>query len=388
MCSNINKKHEHFIEKISNNIVDDDDGSTESNAKFKTKIINFDQENLADMINNFSIDTCKKCKVSVDVRNLLKHILENLKMCKDSPNNGSHINGCDDSSHQPNSSDFKKCCEDDNFIYYHLNRQNNSKETKSIGTQHDYSDTNTNDKNVVVITDKFKKKCLEHNFNVVSCKASSKKDKKSHSKSLEDLLSITNNSGIDQVITTTTTKTNNEKLSTNKDNKKILTSRSKSVDDISTSSNDVIEGVDSVELIFISDEFLNKAKTPEVIIINEPFPINKHLQPSSISPQEALSYGNNNKNNKSSNKRSPKEKSPRSKKLYVISDDFKNKSLNNTVIIVKQKDSNKVSSKATSPNECVALNLKTTATHSNSFIAYDEPWSPVDDLENKGLGEN
>lgn len=330
---------------------------TNDTSEIKTKIINFNHENLVKIISNLNIDTCTKCNISVDVRNLLKNIFSSPKISNDHLN-GDHLSGCSANSslHTPrqfSDSNISATSENEEFIVFQLNK----KDHRSTGTQHEE----------IVCSIKGRKK------HKIALKKLGKIPKGKSFKSMEDL-SIQKDG--ENHPTPSNGQSNPEKAQIKDKN------RSKSVDDISASSNEMIEGVDSVELIFISDEFLNKANKQEVIIVDDPFP--KKISPSAHSKDSnKLSNGVNNKAN---NKKGSKDRSSRDhKKLYVISDDFKNKSLNNTVIVVKQKERIVSKGGAKSPSEPMTLNLKTTATDSNTFLTYEEPWSPVDDLEKKNL---
>lgn len=134
-------------------------------------------------------------------------------------------------------------------------------------------------------------------------------------------------------------------------------SKSKSVDDISLSSNHNEEefpptgalsnAANSVELVFISDEFVQrKTRTSSDVIIVD------------------------------ANKKSLKRRKSTSKNLIIITDDYKEKSstAKSDVKIVK---SNSLKSK--DPRR------KTTISNSNSFLTYEEPFSP-ETLESKDIG--
>lgn len=134
-------------------------------------------------------------------------------------------------------------------------------------------------------------------------------------------------------------------------------SKSKSVDDISLSSNHNEEefpptgalsnAANSVELVFISDEFVQrKTRTSSDVIIVD------------------------------ANKKSFKRRKSTSKNLIIITDDYKEKSstAKSDVKIVK---SNSLKSK--DPRR------KTTISNSNSFLTYEEPFSP-ETLESKDIG--
>ncbi|XP_055622058.1 uncharacterized protein LOC129765673 [Toxorhynchites rutilus septentrionalis] len=136
-------------------------------------------------------------------------------------------------------------------------------------------------------------------------------------------------------------------------------SKSKSVDDISLNSEHNEEEfgslrgtnaneANSVELVFISDKFVQrKSKTDSDIIIVD------------------------------INKKSLKRKRSSNKNLIIITDDYKEKtssSVNNDVKIVKS-----------SSLKGKDLRRKTTISNSNSFLTYEEPFSP-ETLENKDIG--
>lgn len=269
----------------------------------QTKIINLNHENINKLIGDPTLDTCKNCKISIDVSNLLKNILETpiaTDECLSS------------SCRQPVQS-------------------NHSKTTAQVSSQ-----TFENNKLLIGNSDEELQKNKRINGNPMG--------------------------------------------SSNAFNTAALCdkarSRSKSLDDISTSSNEIIEGVDSVELIFISDEFLNKMnkRQSEVIIVDDPF------------GRKPVRSTKSQQSHESSEKKVASKKSP---KLYVISDDFKNKSLNNTVVVVKRRDHQVMKKErlpsANHPNDKLSINLKTTNSNSNTFLTYEEPWSPGDDLEEKNL---
>lgn len=386
-----------------------------NSEEIKTKIINFDRNNLCNIVNNLDINTCTKCSISLDVKRLLTRIFSNPALNSDNLN-GSCRSFLGDGasllsasiSPRLSESNMSATTDHDDFIIFNLNKQHqqkrNSADKRSTGTQHDESFDNkspnnqsSKNKEVYVITDEFKKKCTEHHI-IVKRNTANQKKKRPFSRSLENL--STPEVQRREFITTTSTKsagqtkcdldlTNGIPCNNVKRNGKICETknRSKSVDDISTSSNEVLEGVDSVELIFISDEFLNKSnkEEPEVIIV-DPSP-RPTPSPNSQSGDEKLSNGK-----PSSRKSSQKsDKSPKDRKLYVISDDYKKRSLNNTVIVVKQREKKKTVSTKTEANpknvdETLALNLKkTTATNSNTFLTYEEPFSPIYDLEDKEI---
>lgn len=411
---NINSKNK----KVDNPSSNDTDDSVDviNSEEIKTKIINFDRNNLCNIVNNLDINTCTKCSISLDVKRLLTRIFSNPALNSDNLN-GSCRSFIGDGasllsasiSPRLSESTMSATTDHDDFIIFNLNKQHqqkrNSADKRSTGTQHEEPLDNkspnnqgggSKNKEVYVITDEFKKKCTEHHI-IVKRNTANQKKKRPFSRSLENL--STPEVQRREFITTTTntngqTKcdfdlTNGAPSNNAKRNGKIseTKNRSKSVDDISTSSNEVLEGVDSVELIFISDEFLSKSnkEEPEVIIV-DPSP-RPTPSPNSQSGDEKLTNGK-----PSSRKSSQKsDKSPKDKKLYVISDDYKKRSLNNTVIVVKQREKKKTVNAKPEANpknvdETLALNLKkTTATNSNTFLTYEEPFSPIYDLEDKEI---
>lgn len=134
-------------------------------------------------------------------------------------------------------------------------------------------------------------------------------------------------------------------------------SKSKSVDDISLSSNHNEEefvplgasadAANSVELIFISDEFVQrKSKTSSDIIIVD------------------------------ANRKSLKRRKSASKNLVIITDEEKSSSANQSEVKIVKSNSIKGSK---DPRR------KTTISNSNSFLTYEEPFSP-ETLESKDIG--
>lgn len=132
-------------------------------------------------------------------------------------------------------------------------------------------------------------------------------------------------------------------------------SKSKSVDDISLGSNHNEEefapsttaaaASNSVELVFISDEFVQrKTKTSSDVIIVDA--------------------------NRKSSKRRKSSSAKNSNQLIIITDEDKKSSTGNVRI---------VSSKPKDPRR------KTTISNSNSFLTYEEPFSP-ETLESKDIG--
>lgn len=394
-----------------------------NSEEIKTKIINFDRNNLCNIVNNLDINTCTKCSISLDVKRLLTRIFSNPALNSDNLN-GSCRSFLGDGasllsasiSPRLSESNMSATTDHDDFIIFNLNKQHqqkrNSADKRSTGTQHEEPFDNkspnnhggsSKSKEVYVITDEFKKKCTEHHIIVKRNTVNQKKQP--FSRSLENLATpevqrrefvtavtkpiIETKCDLELTNGSTGGPTHNIKR-----NGKIseTKNRSKSVDDISTSSNEVLEGVDSVELIFISDEFLNKAnkQETEVIIVDDPAKQRPSPRitpsPNSQSGEEKLTNGKS-----SSRKSSQKDKSPKDKKLYVISDDYKKRSLNNTVIVVKQREKKKTTNTKTETNpknvdETLGLNLKkTTATNSNTFLTYEEPFSPIYDLEDKEI---
>ncbi|XP_058826900.1 uncharacterized protein LOC131686904 [Topomyia yanbarensis] len=130
-------------------------------------------------------------------------------------------------------------------------------------------------------------------------------------------------------------------------------SKSKSVDDISLSSNHnedefapltrSYNAANSVELVFISDEFVQRKSKQDVIIVD-------------------------------ANPNVLRRKKSTSKNAIVISDEHKQKST-----AAKSKMVKSASLKSKDPRR------KTTISNSNSFLTYEEPFSP-DTLENKDIG--
>lgn len=380
---------------------DDETDNVTNNEEIKTKIINFDRNNLCDIVNNLDIKTCTKCSISLDVKRLLTRIFSNpaLNNNETTMNYGSCRSFMGDGasllsnpiSPRFSESNVSATTDHDDFIIFNLNKQQQRK--RSSATQHDDEKSL---KEVYFITDEFKKKCTDHHIVV---KQNMTKKTRTFSRSMENLLtpevvrrdSSGNEHNKLKIENGTNTTIANNKESNGKISK--MKNRSKSVDDINTSSNEVLEGVESIELIFISDEFLNNAvqKKTEVIIVDDP---SKQTSPRPIPSPNSQSVGEDKflANNKFIKKSVSKIcNSAKEKKLYVITDNFKKRSLNNTVIVVKQSDKKKnmVTKNDQNPkhvDESLVLNLKTTTTtNSNTFLTYEEPFSPIYDLEDKEI---
>jgi hypothetical protein len=116
---------------------------------------------------------------------------------------------------------------------------------------------------------------------------------------------------------------------------------SKSADDLSTSSNEVLDNVGSVELIFISDEFLSQSKQPEVVIVTEK-KLDKKLK-KQIARQRETS-------------------------LKLKAKKEQKKSLKNGT----------PASRANKEKTLMLKDLKTTTTNSNNFLSYEEPDTPLE----------
>jgi hypothetical protein len=130
-------------------------------------------------------------------------------------------------------------------------------------------------------------------------------------------------------------------------------SKAKSVGNINDDENQKevgdYENGESIELIFISDEFVNKVNKQEVIVLDE----------------------------KDGKRR---ESLTNKKKLVIITDDYKEKVLrNNSIVITNER---KMLKKLKQPS-------KTYNTNSNSFLTYDEPDANDDTIfmEDKLLGD-
>lgn len=127
-------------------------------------------------------------------------------------------------------------------------------------------------------------------------------------------------------------------LSRNQKDKSPDESKAKSVSNVNDGENQKDDGEyengESIELIFISDEFVNKVNKQEVIVLDE----------------------------KDGKRR---ESLTNKKKLVIITDDYKEKVLrNNSIVITNER---KMLKKIKQPSS------KTYNTNSNSFLTYDEP---------------
>lgn len=374
-----NQDSNDFKQIVPNNYQNE---TIESTNELKKRIINFNHDNLKHIINGLDIETCTNCNISLDIKTLLSKLFSCSALDSYCASNQNFRTDGSVASKSPCISDgnISTSAKNDEFIIFNLNKKRGSDDRRSTGTQSD--NPLKSKKNVIVITDEFKKKATEHQITIKKMK----NKRSTLSKSMETLSTpeleqrkfLLNDSENGTI--------NDSNIEVNNKMKK---GRSKSVDDISTSSNEMLEGVDSVELIFISDEFLHKAnkQQPEVIIVNDPTrKISTSPLSLTINNDEKALNGNQGKK-RSPKDRSPKNKSPlerspkesKDKKLYVISDEFKSKSLNNTVIVVKQKAEKKTKDQLIKEQ---SINIKTTATNSNSFLTYEEP---NDDLESKKI---
>ncbi|CAO1325808.1 unnamed protein product [Diamesa hyperborea] len=130
--------------------------------------------------------------------------------------------------------------------------------------------------------------------------------------------------------------------------------KAKSFNDVNKNDNDddggeeYIENGESIELIFISDEFVNKVQQKESIIVL----------------------------NDKENKR--RESLTSSKKIVIITDEYKKKVLKNNTIVVK--DEKRMMIKKAKKLATVA---KTYNTNSNSYLTYEEPEENFGALESK-----
>ena len=119
-------------------------------------------------------------------------------------------------------------------------------------------------------------------------------------------------------------------------------------DDEDDGGEEYIENGESIELIFISDEFVNKVQQKESIIVL----------------------------NDKENKR--RESLTGSKKIVIITDEYKKKVLKNNTIVVK--DEKRMMIKKSKKLAAVA---KTYNTNSNSYLTYEEPEESFGALESK-----
>lgn len=332
-------------------------------------IINLNKDKINNLVNNLNINLCTKCNLTLGVKNILNQIL---------------LNNTDDKVNQSSDSKLNTNSTEDNTENGVADEQTEEKSVKFQYTKNYNSDIinvsdvchlipkNSKCSKIIVITDDFKKKSLEQNVALTT-----KNPKSKLYKSLENLEKCTSKF-TEKLETGPITP-----LATKSTPKKYNSNISKSVDNISLTSSDdhLLENIESVELIFISDEYLNRTTKQDVIIVKDKEMkscFDKQMQ------SEKKHISNINKKYKKKNYN----KNVSDKKLYIISDDYKHKSLlKNNVVIINASSDNKTEHnqnhiKKTLNLNSKKINQKTIATNSNSFLTYEEPWSP-DYFENK-----
>lgn len=328
----------------------------------------------------------------------LVHQSNQLQKCGDSPRIG-------DEGHNANS----KCNCNSCYAYVSNMKSLSSTSsgayhrTKSVGTQHDANvafdpwikqtdavsnasmnqrrQSGSSNAKVIVITDDFKKKALNQEV-LVDTKRKILKYMKTNkslgsSRSMDDVcidngnITTVGDTNTNRKIVKTKTATaatatsdvdNAQSDSNDKANAKAI---SKSVDNISLMSNenDVLDNVGSVELIFISDEFLNKANSQQddVIVLK-----NNGVAKASVK------NGNSNPANDT--------------EIIVVSDDFRRKSLQDQKIVIinepkksKGRANPKLSRHSSGESSIDDVNNKITT---RAFQSYDEE---AENLESKDL---
>lgn len=281
--------------------------------------------------------------------------------------------------------------------------------TKSVGTQHDAtgfdpwvkqgevgvgksnqrhlsnSGSGNGNTKVIVITDDFKKKALNQNIRIDSKRNKYKymKTNKSlgSSRSMDDICICNDDTegneghdGSPKIVKTKTATSGTDDASADGDlietvigssNSKSNTKTfSKSVDNISVQStdNDALDNVGSVELIFISDEFLNEVNKQDVIV----------LKNNGCAKASVIKTANGNVVN--------------DKQIIVVSDDFRRKSLQDQKIVVidepkkgKGKANPKLNRQSSAESSVDDVNNKIT---SRAFQSYDEE---AENLESKEI---
>lgn len=287
--------------------------------------------------------------------------LKNYQKC--SPRSGSGI-------HNASKCNCSSCNINVKQVNTHSSTNCHSK-TKSVGTQHDAnsafdpwikqnstsdphsSNTSTTITNnavlnqkiansnakVIVITDAFKKKALNQEV-LVDTKRKILRYMKANkllnsSRSMDDVRIANNEIDIAKDVNINEHQMNTSILSidktgddkdTTKMNMKKAKAISKSVDNVSILSTDMdaLDNVGSVELIFISDEFLNKVSEQDVIIL-------KNSTQIQMASRKASSSGKCvNGNTESNGKNAPACK----QQIVVISDEFRRKSIQDKQILI------------------------------------------------------
>jgi hypothetical protein len=307
-------------------------------------VYNFNKDNFNRIIDNNMIKKnqyCTNCNLALNIKNILNSIYSSNSNNSDNNNDDKAKKSVSNINKTTTETSLKAFLDDD------------TQEKHLI----DLIKTKTKDKSVqkiIIISDEYRKKPTE---NITIVKAKEKLTAKK-SRSLENLqiVSMKSQSKVKCVSTgkvSDANDTNNLDLSKNNKNKLKKRALSKSADDLSTSSNEVLENVDSVELIFISDEFLNSAEQPQVFIVTEK--MDKKLK-------KQITDTNNRKMGKKDQKQ-----------IIIVSDNFKKKSLKNNTATLQ---------KATTPSSkekpMLLKNLKTTTTNSNNFLSYEEPDTPLE----------
>lgn len=288
-----------------------------------------------------------------------------------------------------------------------------SKITKSVGTQHfnshhlQHSTTATfnhsnsvkskkkfTNNEIVIVSDQFKEQALKNQNVVVDSKRKILKLMKSqrmNSRSLEDIRqSCDQFSSSNDVDINSTRQSNikniqlpslllNKNLPTNNAGNSIK-AISKSVDNVSITSDSVLDNVGSVELVFISDEFLNKANNQNIIIFND-----NNLKSPGITASSFINkmVSKSKKSISSTLTDSNVSIGSQKKKIISISDDFRRNSIKNKVIVLSEprKRLKDIKLKRNSSQESSVDDVGNKIT-SHAFHSYDEE---QENLESKEL---
>lgn len=276
-----------------------------------------------------------------------------------------------------------------------------STKTKSIGTQHNSikrvgSKKSGGGSELIVVSEDFKEQALKQNIVIDKKRKILKlmKSQKQNSKSLEDLPS-----SLTQEISVTSIKTVNshDPLASSE----MLKAISKSLDNVSQSSNGALDDVGSVELIFISDEFLNKATNShrDIIIVNQDSPhrrlyssmkdkstrTREHMRKKTYSSDISNMIGDKLLSSASiaGSFSSAVHSNGKPKKIIEITEDFRRNSMKNKVIVLSdaRKRLRDIKMKRNSSQESSVDDVQNKMT-SHAFHSYDEE---QEDLESKEL---
>lgn len=296
------------------------------------------------------------------------------------------------------------------------------KTTKSVGTQHFNSHqfaTNslvkskksTQNNEIIIVSDQFKAQALKNQNVVVDSKRKILKlmqSQRMNSRSLEDLRQNCDplaTNGIDNLIAgipkNTHQSPSSQSFTKNSSPQNFagdaLKAISKSVDNVSvTSDGGVFDNFGSVELVFISDEFLNKPNNHNIIIVEENQSVSKLTKtvsqtggPSSTGkiastkPKKAITVSTSTDGSGTVATTSTQAKNGQKKKIISISDDFRRNSVKNKVVVLSEprKRLKDMKLKRNSSQESSVDDVGNKIT-SHAFHSYDEE---QENLESKEL---